>query len=86
MTCKDILIRWLIYHGSSTIYNHMIETDLREYAALFYNKKHNAGTWTRAFRELKAEQRPLNKYDLKLVELPLQNAKEKGWKIVKNTI
>ena len=64
----------------------MIETNLKEYAARFYNKKHNAGTWTRAIRELRTEQTLLNIYDLKLIETSQKNVKEKGWKIVKNTM
>jgi|TARA_Y100001951_G_C11286169_1_gene268838 hypothetical protein len=86
VTCKNVIIRWLLHSNTKVIYNHLIETELKEYAALFYSKKHNSETWTRAFRELRAEQNLLKKYDLKLVEIPSNHAKEKGWKIVKNTI
>lgn len=85
MTCKDIILHWILAHpklntNNLIIFNHTIENELKEYAALFYNKKHNSGTWTRAFRQLKAKQTLFKKYGYKLEEVS-NDTKEKGWRI-----
>jgi len=86
VTCKEIILNWILAHpkkntGNLIIFNHTIENELKEYAALFYSKKHNSGTWTRAFRQFKAKQTLFNKYGYKLEEVS-NNAKEKGWKVI----
>ena len=85
MTCKEIILQWILANpkldtDELVIFNHTIENELKEYAALFYSKKHNSGTWTRAFRSFKAKQTLFNKYGYKLKEAS-GKTKEKGWKV-----
>jgi len=86
VTCKDIILQWILANpklntNELVIFNHNIENELKEYAALFYNKNHNSGTWTRAFRSFKAKQESFTKYGYKLKEVS-GDTKEKGWKVV----
>lgn len=87
MTCNQVIINWVLnngldVNGCKTVYNHNIENDLKSYAEMFWNKKHNSGTWTRAFRGFKADNDLLKKYDLKITETK-SKTKEKGWIIAK---
>ena len=85
VTCNEIILQWILSNSKLkndelVIFNHTIENEIKEYAALFYSKKHNSGTWTRAFRSFKAEQTLFNKYGYKLEEAS-GKTKEKGWKV-----
>ena len=55
-TAKDILIEYLAskkYADNITISSHEIEEDVRKFGRHYYNKLHNASTYSRVWRTLK---------------------------------
>ena len=55
-TAKDILIEYLAskkYADNITITSHEIEEDVRKFGRHYYNKLHNASTYSRVWRTLK---------------------------------
>ena len=90
MSCKEVIVNWIMSSGfvytnqskGKTIYNHIIETDLKLYADHFLNKKHNSETWTREFRKFRSDANLHKKLDIEIVET--QKKKVKGWKVIRN--
>lgn len=55
MTAKKILIEWLKSQMSQVIHYHDIERRVVDYGINYCGKMHNAGNYSRAFRQLKED-------------------------------
>ena len=81
ITIQDILISWLKSHIGKEIAYHDIEGNLPNHGKMFYGKQHNASSYLRAFRALRANDQ-LRKFGIKLEKV--ETKKKYGiWKIVK---
>lgn len=83
MTTIQILMAWLLANVNESIAYHDIEQRLPVFGSYYYNKLHNAGTYTRAFRKLKENKNILKFHNIDIIKLNDNKSIADKWKIVK---
>jgi hypothetical protein len=78
-TTMDILVDYLKSCGGQ-VASHDIEVSVPRHGDIYYLKRHNGGTYSRQFRELRESRELQQLHGIKFTEIE-SGVKEKSWRI-----